>query len=121
MVVSKPRELSPGVLYGLYFMQKYRYLTIPQFARITGFSYQYTALVLRDFKRWGFVSHFGYTGIPGQGKTPKVMYLHRKGWELLCTESSFDISPFTEVQKETAWAPHMYHRLRIIDLMISLE
>src|SRR3954471_3457670 len=121
---SMKRSLSAGILTGLYFNNKYRFLTIEQFAKIANFSRYHAAEVLRDLERWGFVGYFGYIGIPGHGKTPKVYYLKRKGWELLCSESStFDDSanPFMEVHKEVTWTPQMYHRLRIIDLMLSAE
>jgi hypothetical protein len=118
------RSLSAGTLTGLYFNNKYRFLTIQQFAKIAGFSRYHSAEILRDLERWGFVGYFGYIGIPGHGKTPKVYYLKRKGWELLCSEGSpFDdmTEPFMEVHKEITWTPQMYHRLRIIDLLLSAE
>src|SRR4051812_9235078 len=115
------RSLSAGTVTGLYFNNKYRFLTIEQFARIADFSRYHAAEVLRDLERWGHVGYFGYIGIPGHGKTPKVYYLKRKGWELLCRESTLDIPEFTEVHKETTWTPQMYHRLGIIDLLLSAE
>jgi hypothetical protein len=72
----------------------------------------------------GVVGFFGYTGIPGHGKTPKVYYLKRKGFDVLCAETSLlddAIGEFTDVHKEATWTPQMYHRIRIIDLLISLE
>src|SRR3954451_17298106 len=118
---SMKRSLSAGILTGLYFNNKYRFLTIEQFAKIANFSRYHAAEVLRDLERWGVVGYFGYIGIPGHGKTPKVYYLKRKGWDLLCSESSFDIPEFIEVHKETTWTPQMYPRLRIIDLLLSAE
>ena len=112
------RSLTPGMLTGLYFLQKYRFFSISHFARIGGFSHKYAAEILGDFERRGYVGYFGNSGIPGLGKTPKVYYIKRKRWEILCTESSEDISPFSEVHKETTWTPQMYHRLKIIDILI---
>jgi hypothetical protein len=63
---------------------------------------------------------FGYTNIPGHGRTPKVYFIRRKGWEVLCNECD-QISEFSEVNKEVTWTPQMYHRLKIIDLLIALE
>jgi hypothetical protein len=114
------RTLSKSALTGLFFIHKYRFLTIAQFARIATFSQYHAAEILRDLERWGIVGYFGYTGIPGHGKTPKVYYLKRRGWELLCAER-VSLSEFSEVHKETTWTPYMYHRLRIIDAMVSLE
>src|SRR4051794_32938978 len=119
--LSMTATLSAGTIIGLYFMQKYRFLTIAQFAKITGFSQYHSGEVLRGLERWGYIGYFGNTRIPGQGKTPKVYYLKRKGWEIVCLESSEDITPFSEVQKETTWTPKMYHRLKTIDLLLSLE
>jgi hypothetical protein len=69
------------------------------------------------------VGYFGYTGIPERGKTPKVYYLKRRGWELLQQESQgTEISvPYVEVYLDAAWSPQMYHRLRLLDLVITLE
>jgi hypothetical protein len=114
------RTLSKSALTGLFFIHKYRFLTIAQFAKIAPFSQYHAAEILRDLERWGIVGYFGYTGIPGQGKTPKVYYLKRRGYELLCAER-VSLSEFSEVHKETTWTPYMYHRLRIIDAMVSLE
>jgi hypothetical protein len=123
MAQSTGRSFSTGTVTGLHFLQKYRFLTILQFAEIAGFSPYYTGAILRDLERWGLVGYFGNTGIPGQGKTPKVYFLKRRGWEILCAESLLieDIPQFTEVHKEVSWTPQMYHRLRTIDLLLSLE
>src|SRR5215213_7121459 len=85
---SRGRILSEGVLIGLYFLSKYRFLTIAQFARIANFSLYHSAEVLRDFERWGHVGYFGNVLIPHHGKTPKVYYLTRKGFDLLQSEGS---------------------------------
>jgi len=116
------RSLSEGTLTGLSFMQRYRFLTIAQFAKIAGFSDYHAAEVLRGLERWGVTGFFGYIGIPGQGKTPKVYYLKRRGYDILCAESSLHTEitePFSEVH--TTWTPQMYHRLRTIDILIAAE
>jgi hypothetical protein len=59
------RTLSEGTLRGLYFIHKYRFLTIAQFGRIAGFSFYHAAEVLRGLERWGLVGWFGFVGIPG--------------------------------------------------------
>jgi hypothetical protein len=116
----KQRQLSPGILTGLYHVYKYRFLTISQFARIANLTTHHVAEVLRDLEKGGLIGFFGYTSIPGQGKTPKVYFLRRKGWELLCAECDL-VGEFSEVCKEVTWTPQMYHRLRIIDCLVSLE
>jgi hypothetical protein len=104
------RTLSESALTGLSFIHKYRFLTIAQFAKIATFSHYHAAEILRDLERWGIVGYFGYTGIPGHGKTPKVYYLKRRGWELLCAERA-PLNEFSEVHKETTWTPYMYHTI----------
>ena len=52
------------------------------------------------------------------------MIAYRKGWEILQRES--DIPPellgtHKEIKVESRWSPQMYHRLRTVDLLISLE
>jgi len=62
--------------------------------------------------------------IPGHGKTPKAYYLKRKGWELLRRASDIPeelIGAFVEAHREETWSPQMYHRLRLLDLLIALE
>jgi hypothetical protein len=51
-----------------------------------------------------------------------VYYLRRKGFDILCSECrefADQLEPFGDVQ--ATWTPHMYHRLRIIDVLISSE
>jgi hypothetical protein len=119
---SAPRMgLSEGTLRGMHYVQEYRFLTVVQFARIARFSNYHAGDVLRKLEGRGIVGYFGYTGIPGQGKTPKCYFLKRKGWEILQQESIGDIAPFVEVHHEASWTPQMYHRLRLLDLVIALE
>jgi hypothetical protein len=78
------RSLSEGMMRGLYFIHKYRFLTIAQFGRIAGFSFYHAAEVLRGAG--------GFSGglvllYPGQGKAPKLYYLRRKGFDILCPEA----------------------------------
>ena len=84
---AKGRTLSEGALIGLLYMHRYRFLTIAQFARIAAFSAYHAGEVLRDFERWGYIGYFGNVFIPAQGKTPKVYYLTRKGFEAIRSES----------------------------------
>ncbi len=114
---------APAVL-GLFFIQRYRFLTIAQFAKASGLSRHRAEDVLRSLELHGVLGHFGHVRIPGHGKTPKAYYLKRKGWELLRRESDIPdelIGSFVKAHLETSWSPQMYHRLRLIDLIISLE
>jgi hypothetical protein len=83
-----------------------------------------TADLLWGFAARGHVGHFGHVRIPGHGKTPKAYYLKRKGWELLRRASDIPeelIGSFVEAHREETWSPQMYHRLRLLDLLITLE
>ena len=116
--------LTAGTLRGLFLMHTYHFLTIPQFANASGFSLDHASVTLRSLAARGLIGFFGFTAIPGHGKTPKVYYLTKKGWEILLYESEYapeDIGPFSQVRQETSWSPQMYHRLRLLDLFIALE
>jgi hypothetical protein len=116
--------LTPPAVLGLFFIQRYRFLTITQFAAASGLSRHRAEDLLRIWERRGILGHFGCVCIPGHGKTPKAYYLKRKGWELLRRESDIPddlLGPFVQTHIETHWSPQMYHRLRLIDLVIALE
>jgi hypothetical protein len=75
-------------------------------------------------QRLGLLGFFGNAGLIGHGKTPKVYFLTRKGFDLLLSETDIPaelLGSFKEVKVEAAWSPQMYHRLRTVDLLISLE
>src|SRR3954465_1245899 len=76
-------SLSEGTIRGLAYMHTYRFLTIPQFARISGVSYKHAAEVLLSLERLEAVGFIGYQSIPGKGKTPKLYYLKRRGFAFL--------------------------------------
>jgi Replication-relaxation len=116
--------LTESAAVGLFFIQRYRFLTIDQFARAADLNRSTAADQLRFFERRGMLGYFGNTGLAGHGKTPKAYFLTRKGWELLQRES--DIPPeflgtHKEIKVEARWSPQMYHRLRTVDVLISAE
>jgi protein involved in plasmid replication-relaxation len=81
------RELAPrglvltdDAMLGLFFIQRYRFLTINQFARAAGMKRPAASDRLRELERHGVLGHFGNIGMPGYGKTPKVYFLKRKGF-----------------------------------------
>src|SRR5215213_6389662 len=116
--------LSPSTVLGLFYIQRYRFLTITQVARAAELSFDHTAEVLRGLEQHEVVGHFGHVRIPGHGKTPKAYFLKRKGWELLRRESDIPdelLGPYVEAHQEATWSPQMYHRLRLLDLIIALE
>jgi hypothetical protein len=109
---------------GLFFIQRYRFLTIKQFARVTDLHHSRAADTLRVFQQHGLLGYFGNTRLAGHGKTPKAYFLTRKGYDLLREESDFPpetLGTYTEIKVEAAWSPQMYHRLRTVDLLVSLE
>jgi Replication-relaxation len=116
--------LTDSATLGLFFMQRYRFLTIDQFARASSLNRSTASDQLRFLERHRLLNHFGNTGLGGYGKTPKAYFLTRKGWEILNRESDIPaelIGNHKEVKVEARWSPQMYHRLRTVDLMISAE
>lgn len=121
VVRSAPSE---QLMLGMYFIQRYRFLTVKQFAAITGLRDKSASEALLRLERQGFLDHFGNVGIRGYGKTPKVYYLKRRGYDLLVEESGIPaelISGFKSTKINTRWSPQMYHRLATLDALIALE
>jgi hypothetical protein len=124
VAAAKGLCLTSGTLFGLACMQKYRFLTIAQFARYTAVRYDHAAEKLREMEHRRIVGYFGYTSIPGHGKTPKIYFLTRRGYDWLMSESEGtqeEIGSFHDVHREFTWTPQMYHRLRLLDCFIALE
>ena len=116
--------LTERAVLGLFFVQRYRFLTIAQFARAAGMKRAAASEQLRALELHGVLGHFGNVGMRGYGKTPKVYFLKRKGYELLVRESDIPpelIGSHKETHIEARWSPQMYHRLHLVDLMISAE
>ena len=84
---SRGMTLTDGAILGLFFIQRYRFLTIEQFARAAGMKRAAASDQLRALERHGLLGHFGNVGMRGFGKTPKVYFLKRKGFEILVRES----------------------------------
>lgn len=121
---SKVLTLTDKMSIGLFYIQRYRFLTIDQYSRVGGVNHSTATDQLRFLERHGILRYFGNTGIPGYGKTPKVYYLTHKGWEILLNESNIPpemIGRFTEIHVNTRWSPQMFHRLHTVDLLISSE
>jgi hypothetical protein len=116
--------LTESTISGLFFIQRYRFLTIEQFARAGGLHHSTASEQLRQFQRLGVLGFFGNTRLPGNGKTPKAYFLTRRGFDLLREESGIPpelLGEHKEVKVEAAWSPVMYHRLKTVDLLITLE
>jgi len=109
---------------GLFFVQRYRFMTIDQYARAAGLRRATASDQTRYLERLGLLSHFGNTGLAGLGKTPKAYYLTRRGWEILNRETDIPpelIGPYKETKVDARWSPQMFHRLRTVDLLIAAE
>src|SRR3954454_1899435 len=116
--------LTDSAAIGLFYIQRYRFLTIDQFTRAASMKRPAASEQLRELERHGILGHFGNIGMPGIGKTPKVYFLKRKGWELLTRESGIPpelIGTHKETHIEAKWSPQMFHRLRTVDLLIAAE
>src|SRR4051794_37550919 len=124
--IPTPRglTLTDGATLGLFFIQRYRFLTIDQFARAAAIKRAAASDQLRALERHGLLGHFGNVGLRGFGKTPKVYYHKRKGFEILTRESDIPqelIGTHKETHVEAKWSPQMFHRLRTVDLLIAAE
>src|SRR3954449_2398827 len=116
--------LTDGAVLGLFFIQRYRFLTIDQFARASGMHRDTASRQLRALELHGLLDHFGHVPLPGYGRTPKAYFLTRRGWEMLSRESDIPpelIGTHKETHIEARWSPQMFHRLRTVDLLIAAE
>src|SRR4051794_1120423 len=96
---AKRTTLTKGTLRGLAYIQPYRHLIIAQFGKTAGVSTYHAGQVLQALETRQFVGYFGFTVIPGFGKTPKVYYLKRRGYEALLLEGNHEpeeLGPFIE-------------------------
>jgi hypothetical protein len=112
--------LSESAAVGLFFMQRYRFLTINQYARVAHLNPSTARDQLLHMQRLGLLGFFGNAGLIGYGKTPKVYFLTRKGFDMLLRDCDFSlelIGPHKEVKVDSRWSPQMFHRLRTVDLM----
>lgn len=124
MAVSTLAAITENTLNSLYFIHKYRYLSITQVARITGLKTKTVSENLLRLERQKLLGSFGNTGNRGYGKTPKMYYLKKRGYELLLeeTDSTPDqVGAFREVNITSKWSPKMWHRLATINVLMSLE
>jgi len=115
---------SEAMMVGLYFIQRYRFLTVRQFASVTSLKEKSASEALLKLERQRVLDHFGNVGVRGYGKTPKVYYLKRRGYDLLVNESGIPpemIGSFKETKINSKWSPQMYHRMATLDALISLE
>ena len=87
MALSVDLPLTEEIILGLFFIQRYRFLTINQFARVTDLHHSTAAEKLYLLHQVGMLAYFGNTRSAAHGKTPKAYFLTRKGFDLLREES----------------------------------
>ena len=58
--------LTDGATLGLFFIQRYRFLTIDQFARSAALNRSTASDQLQMIERFGLLGHFGNTGLAGR-------------------------------------------------------
>ena len=116
--------LTEEALTGLFYIQRYRYLTINQFGHITGLSYEKSASVLRIMERKSYLGHFGNVPFGGRGKAPKTYFLTRKGHGFLVDnlpDMIEEIGGYKKVNSDVKWTPKTYHNLALIDCFLAIE
>lgn len=117
-------NVSERGLIGLLAIYRYRYLSIAQFAKASGLKETFVREILREYERKGFLGAIGNVGIRGQGKTPKLYYLTKKGYELILEASGREedeLGSYKAASTSARWSPIMYHRLATVDLMLAVE
>ena len=117
--------LSATTLAALRFIYEYRYLTVRQVATAVGLKPKSVSELLLRLERQKLLSHFGNVGVRGYGKTPKVYYLTKRGYEALAEEVSAadggELSGFHPVNVTSRWSPQMYHRMDTLDVLMAVE
>jgi len=66
--------LTQPTLSAIFFIQRYRFLTIAQIARLTGRHPVTEADQMRQFERTGLLGFFGNNRLAGNGKTPQSIF-----------------------------------------------
>src|SRR5512144_1483310 len=84
--------LTEGVVLGLFFIQRYRFLTIDQFARAAGMHRDTASRQLRTLELRRVLSHFGNACLPGHGRTPKVTFSRAKAGSFSPGKATFPLS-----------------------------
>jgi hypothetical protein len=79
MAKSVSVTLTGNTLAGLFFIQRYRFLTITQFARVTGFYYSTAADTLRQFERAGILGFFRKREACGEREDSQSVLPHPQG------------------------------------------
>jgi len=117
-------SITEKAILGLYFIHKYRFLTIQQYGKITSLSRNVASNNLRSMERLNWIGHIGNMPVAGQGKTPKTYYLKQKGYDAILEHSGrseTDIGDFVRAHIGISWSPVMYHRLETVSVLIAMH
>lgn len=116
--------ITEKAISGLYFIHKYRFLTIKQYGKITSLSRNVASDNLRSMERLNWIGHIGNMPVAGQGKTPKTYYLKQKGYDAILEHSGRsedDLGGFVRAHTGISWSPVMYHRLETVSVLIAMH
>lgn len=119
-----PIALSETMLEALGALQRYRFLTADQLARLTKLHPTYLRQQLRRFEGLRLLGSIGNVGLRGGSKAPKLYFLTRSGYDVLLDGSGLDedaFGPFVRPHSSTQWSPVMAHRVGTVDLLVSAE
>ena len=117
-------SLSENLVQALFLIQRYRFLTVRQTARVTNIQDKSASEMLLRAERHGLLGSFGNVGQRGFGKTPKVYFLKPKGYQILISETGLDandVGTFKTTKINSRWSPVMYHRLATLDALLAAE
>ncbi len=117
-------SISPSSLAGLLALHRYRLLSVAQFARASELKVTHVRDVLRVWERQKYLGSIGNVGLRGGSKAPKLYYLTKSGYELMCEAGGLwpdEIGAFVRPHTGSRWSPIMAHRMATIDLLLSAE
>ena len=122
--MSRTTTITPATLNGLLAIQRYRLLSVDQFARASGLKSSHVRDVLRTFERKKLLGSIGNVGLRGGAKAPKLYYLTRGGFEVMIDAGGLngdDVGGYVRPHTGTGWTPVMAHRMATIDLLLAVE
>lgn len=122
--MSAMSSVTPAILEGLQALHRYRLLSVAQFSRAAQLKPNHVRDVLRIWERKKLLGAIGNVGLRGGAKAPKLYYLTRTGYDLMCEAGGLwpdQIGPFVRPHTGTGWTPIMAHRMATIDLLLSVE
>ena len=115
--------LTDKTIFGLFYIQRYRYLSIRQFVYITGLKYDPASYALRKLADRKVLGSFG--AVPnGSKKSQKCYFLTPKGHDLLLEKMEAhanEIGAYKKVKGADGLSALMNHNLKATDILLVLE